>query len=169
MAQPILIQAGSTPFSHEKCQVIDFINMDMFLQYVEQAEILILQAGAGSTMQAINAGKYPILIPRKKEFNEVVNDHQIGFAKILHNEGKLTLWNVIRKKFYYASNSGFYLRKYPLKVTDLLFFVIRPAYLRNWKLLFANPLTTIGMFFLKFIEIVAGGLGFLYSKLLSLH
>lgn len=84
---------------------------------------------------------------------------------ILHNEGELTLWKTFKKKFYYASKSGVYLKKYPLKFTDLIFFILRPAYLRNWKLILSDPIQGVGMFFLKFIEIIAGGSGFLYSKL----
>lgn len=86
-------------------------------------------------------------------------------SSILHNEGKLTLWKTFKKKFYYASKSGVYLKKYPLKFNDLMFFILRPAYLRNWRLILSNPIQGVGMFFLKFIEIIAGGLGFLYSKL----
>ena len=91
LPQPILIQAGHTPFSHEKCDVIDFINMDVFIHHVEQSEILIFHGGAGSTMQAINTGKCPILVPRKKQFNEHVNDHQASFATMLHKEGKIMM------------------------------------------------------------------------------
>lgn len=86
-------------------------------------------------------------------------------TKILHNEGKLTLWKVAKKKFYYASKSRAYLKKYPLKITDLVFFIFRPAYLRNWKLFLSDPIHGVGMFFLKAIEMFAGGLGYLFSKL----
>lgn len=86
---------------------------------------------------------------------------------IFHNEGRLTLWKVTRKKFYYASRSKNFLKRYPLKWDGILFFVFRPAYLRNWRLIVSDPLHGIGMFILKFIEVVAGALGFLASQLLS--
>lgn len=86
-------------------------------------------------------------------------------AEIFHNEERLTIWSFAKKKFYYASKAGVYLKKYPPKFSDLVFFIFRPAYLRNWKLFLSDPLHGIGMLILKFIEIVAGGLGFLYSKL----
>lgn len=89
-------------------------------------------------------------------------------AFILHNEGKLTLIKTFKKKFYYALKSGIYLKKYPLKFTDLIFFILRPAYFRNWRLFLSTPLYGIGIFVLKFIEIIAGGLGFLFSKLPNL-
>ncbi|MBI2018538.1 glycosyltransferase [Candidatus Daviesbacteria bacterium] len=89
-------------------------------------------------------------------------------AEILHDEGKLTLWMVAKKKFYYAFKSGIYLKKYPLKITDLFFFIFRPAYLKNWKLILSDPTRGAGMFFLKAIEMFAGGIGYLFSKLPNL-
>lgn len=92
---------------------------------------------------------------------------QIGRIKsfIYHNEYKLTLWKAIKKKFYYASVSGIFLEKNPLTILGLVFFIFRPAYLRNWKLILSDPIHGAGMFFLKGTELTAGLLGFLYSKL----
>lgn len=84
---------------------------------------------------------------------------------IYHHEYKLTLWKAIKKKFYYASVSGIYLEKNPLSILTLVFFIFRPAYLRNWRLIILDPVHGVGMFFLKGAELIAGLLGFLYSKL----
>lgn len=89
-------------------------------------------------------------------------------SKILHDEGKLTFIKIAKKKFYYATKSQVYLKKYPLKITDLIFFIIRPAYIKNWKSLIADPVHLIGLFVLKSIELLAGVAGFLYSKLVNL-
>ncbi len=99
----------------------------------------------------------------------VSNQYTIGRINsyILHNEGNLSLWKVAKKKFYYASKSSRYLKKYPLKITDIIFFVIRPAYIRNWKILIEDPIHLIGLIVLKFTELVAGAVGFLVSKQLS--
>lgn len=86
-------------------------------------------------------------------------------VKIIHNEGRLSLAGVAKKKFYYASKAGVYLKRYPLKMGDLIFFIIRPAYLRNWKLLLSDPIHAAGIFILKFIELAAGGAGYLFSGL----
>lgn len=87
---------------------------------------------------------------------------------IYHNEYHLTLWKTIKKKFYYASVSGIYLEKNPLSLLTIAFFIFRPSFIRNWKLIVADPLHGLGMFFLKAIELSAGGAGFLFSKLPNL-
>lgn len=84
---------------------------------------------------------------------------------IYHHEYQLTLWKAIKKKFYYASVSGIYLERNPLTILGLVFFIFRPAYLRNWKLILFNPIYGMGMFLLKGAEIIAGFFGFIYSRL----
>ena len=84
-------------------------------------------------------------------------------ALIEHNEGKLSLWKSMRKKFYYAKTVRKYMKKHP-DVVRKQFTLIRPAFLRNWKKLMRKPVHCFGMFFMKFCEFGAGGLGFLISK-----
>lgn len=88
---PVLIQRGHTPFSSTKADVVDFVQMDTFIKHVNNADILILHAGAGSTLLSIRAGKCPILVPRRKQYMEHINDHQVAFATALKNEGKAQL------------------------------------------------------------------------------
>ena len=91
LPQPILIQRGHTPFESSICAVVDFINMDKFVDYVAKAEILILHAGAGSILHAMRNKKRPIVMPRCKKYFEHVNDHQVAFARAIHSEGKIIL------------------------------------------------------------------------------
>ncbi len=86
---------------------------------------------------------------------------------IVHNEYNLTLYKAIKKKFYYAYVSGIYLRKNRLNLSAIIFFVFRPSFIRNWKLILSDPLYGIGMLFLKTMELSAGGAGYLVSKLLN--
>lgn len=84
---------------------------------------------------------------------------------IFHNEYNLSLWKAIKKKYYYASVSGIYLKKNPLNLLNIIFFVIRPSFIRNWRVISSDPLHGIGMLFLKLMELFAGGAGYLVSRL----
>ena len=94
------------------------------------------------------------------------NNYKLGRIKssLLHNEDGLTLSRTFKKKFYYASVSGIYLKKNPINLLTMIFFIFRPAYIRNWKLILSDPYHAMGMFILKGVELIAGGLGFLYSN-----
>lgn len=83
---------------------------------------------------------------------------------IQHNEGNLSLWKAGKKKFYYALKSKTYLKKYPLSFKDVIFFIFRPAFVRNWKLILSDPIHGIGIILLKSMEFFAGGVGLLLSK-----
>lgn len=91
LPKPILVQHGHTPFFAEECHGMDFVNMDAFTRYIDNAEILIFHAGAGSIHHALQKGKHPIVMPRRAEFGEHVNNHQVVFANMLHSAGKVLI------------------------------------------------------------------------------
>lgn len=86
---------------------------------------------------------------------------------IYHNEYHLTLWKAMKKKYYYASVSGIYLEKNPITIFTVIFFIFRPSFVKNWRLLLSNPIYGVGMVILKIMELLAGSGGYLFSKLPS--
>lgn len=52
-------------------------------QEVRSSDVVIAHAGIGSAIGALDAGKCPILIPRKKAYGEHVDDHQHQIAREL--------------------------------------------------------------------------------------
>lgn len=81
---------------------------------------------------------------------------------IFHDEGKLLLIHLLKKKFYYAQNLDVYKKdniifyrkqaNFPLRIS--LFF-------SSPQKLFKNPTLGVGMLYMKSCEFVIGGLGFL--------
>ena len=71
-------------------------------------------------------------------------------------------FNIIKKKYNYGKSIKKYIEKnrkrakYQLKL-------IRPAYLRNWKLFLKDPIHAFGFVIMRSCEISAGGLGYLLS------
>jgi UDP-N-acetylglucosamine transferase subunit ALG13 len=47
---------------------------------IKNSSLLILQAGGGSIIKAIQSGKRPVVMPRRKKYNEHTNDHQFAWA-----------------------------------------------------------------------------------------
>jgi glycosyltransferase involved in cell wall biosynthesis len=86
---------------------------------------------------------------------------------ILHNEGRFSLFNTCKKKFYYAQMLDSYKTK-PANRTNFgkqanilsrfALFFSKP------KRLFHNPVYGLGMLVLKFCEFFAGGLGYLSAS-----
>lgn len=91
---PIFIQHGHTPWPDcPPIQASAFLSMDEFALRVQQAEVVILHAGAGSVIHAVRAGKVPVLLARRQDLGEHVDDHQAEFARELAQSGKAMLVN----------------------------------------------------------------------------
>jgi UDP-N-acetylglucosamine transferase subunit ALG13 len=62
--------------------------MEEFDKLLDKAELIILHAGV-SVIQAIRAGKTPVVMPRRTKYGEIVVDHQWEFARALAETGKI--------------------------------------------------------------------------------
>ena len=49
-------------------------------ELVEKARIVITHGGPSSFLMVLQKGKIPIVVPRQKQFDEHVNDHQVEHA-----------------------------------------------------------------------------------------
>lgn len=94
------IQAGHNPWPSNPphLQIVDFIQPSQMIQWIEEADLIITHAGAGSMLQAIQAKKRVIAVPRLAQYQEHVNDHQLelackfealGYLKVLHDQDDL--------------------------------------------------------------------------------
>lgn len=52
-----------------------------------ESDAVITHAGVGSAMSALEAGKRPVFVPRRKRFKEHVDDHQVLLARELDRRG----------------------------------------------------------------------------------
>lgn len=94
---------------------------------------------------------------------------KIGRIKsyIMHNERNFSPWKSAKKKFYYASHAKIYLTRHKemaLSQGNLLF---RPVFFKKWKKLVSNPSLALGLFVMRFIEMVGAAFGVLYSFAVS--
>ena len=50
--------------------------------------VLLSHGGAGSILNAMQAGKPLVVVPRLKSFGEVIDDHQLELAEALSQQGR---------------------------------------------------------------------------------
>lgn len=91
LPQPVVVQYGNTPFQCSECQGIDFVEMSKFQTYVKESELVILHAGAGSIINAVRLGKTPVILPRKAELGEHIDNHQLEFSQELRKVNKAVI------------------------------------------------------------------------------
>lgn len=61
------------------------------LEDLRQAELVVTQGGPGGIMDSRACGVLPIVVPRLAHLNEVVDDHQVAFARQLAGKGLIEL------------------------------------------------------------------------------
>lgn len=83
----VLWQLGGTAPPSEDAQVVEGLSPERFGRLVAQSDVVIGHAGTGTALQALQKGKYPILVPRRKEHGEHVDDHQLRLARRLEQLG----------------------------------------------------------------------------------
>ena len=59
------------------------MSFDEMQQALKDARIVITHGGPSSFIEALQFGKVPIVVPRRQEYNEHVNDHQVDFTKLI--------------------------------------------------------------------------------------
>lgn len=79
----VFVQLGSCSFTPEHCEWERFLGFADLAARVDEADVIIAHAGAGTTLLCVERGKRPILVPRRKVYNEHVDDHQVPFSRMM--------------------------------------------------------------------------------------
>lgn len=79
--EDVLIQTGFSTYEPEYCKWSRFIPYTDMVKNVAEARIVITHGGPASFIMPLQIGKTPVVVPRKKQFGEHVNDHQVEFTR----------------------------------------------------------------------------------------
>ena len=79
--EEVIVQKGYTEYEMRNCKSEKLIPYEQMQQNIEKARIVVTHGGPASFIAPLAIGKIPIVVPRQKEYNEHVNNHQLIFAK----------------------------------------------------------------------------------------
>lgn len=77
----VIIQTGFSTYEPKHCEWSKLFPYQQMIENVKNARIVITHGGPSSFIMPLQIGKIPIVVPRKKQYDEHVNDHQLEFAK----------------------------------------------------------------------------------------
>jgi UDP-N-acetylglucosamine--N-acetylmuramyl-(pentapeptide) pyrophosphoryl-undecaprenol N-acetylglucosamine transferase len=83
----VLWQVGSTDASGLDLSFHRTLPASQLTSAMAESDVVITHAGIGSAISALNAGKRPVFVPRRKQFREHVDDHQVLIATELARRG----------------------------------------------------------------------------------
>ncbi len=87
----VVWQIGPTPFDDPGVQTHARMAQDELSAAMREADLVIAHAGVGTALQAMEAGHCPVLIPRRADLHEHVDDHQFEVAAELAGRGLATV------------------------------------------------------------------------------
>jgi beta-1,4-N-acetylglucosaminyltransferase len=89
--EEVLIQTGSTVYQPSAARWFTFASQAEMEDYSRRAQIIVSHAGAGSILTALHYGKPMIVVPRRQQRGEHIDDHQLELAQALAEAGALIM------------------------------------------------------------------------------
>lgn len=77
----VIIQTGYSNYEPQYCKWQKLYPYQQMLDLVKNARVVITHGGPSSFIMPLQIGKIPVVVPRQKQYDEHVNDHQLKFAK----------------------------------------------------------------------------------------
>lgn len=82
LSEPLVAQRGVSRIDL-RAEVHDVLPPEAFDHLLREARVVVLHGGSSSFLQARALGRRPIVVPRRPEHAEHVDDHQLRFAAAL--------------------------------------------------------------------------------------
>jgi UDP-N-acetylglucosamine transferase subunit ALG13 len=91
LADELVVQYGASTFVPRAAETCRFMEYSAVAEHMRKARAVIAHGGAGSILTALYVGVRPIVVPRRKEYGEVIDDHQLELSARLERAGLVTL------------------------------------------------------------------------------
>lgn len=79
--EEVVIQTGYCTYEPQYCTWKNLFTYKEMEEHIAKARIVVTHGGPSSFIMPLQVGKIPIVVPRRKEFDEHVNDHQFEFCQ----------------------------------------------------------------------------------------
>ncbi|MEZ0491224.1 glycosyltransferase [Kineococcus sp. TBRC 1896] len=83
----VLWQTGANDTSGLPIDARPFLPSNEFDSALRECDVLVGHAGTGTALAAMSNGLVPVLLPRRQEFDEHIDDHQLQLAGYLAEQG----------------------------------------------------------------------------------
>ena len=87
----LLVQYGTSRDTDGRGEWVDFLSFDELAERARRARVVVCHAGVGSIMLARRCGHRPMVVPRRHQLGEPVDEHQLYLARRLAESGLVTL------------------------------------------------------------------------------
>jgi UDP-N-acetylglucosamine transferase subunit ALG13 len=85
----VFAQIGKAKYIPTHIRFTEFVDPLEFKRLVQEAWLVVAHAGIGSIISALEAAKPIVVMPRRAEFREQRNDHQVATARHFEAKGQI--------------------------------------------------------------------------------
>ncbi|HNS20224.1 MAG TPA: glycosyltransferase [Sedimentisphaerales bacterium] len=85
----VFAQIGDEAYQPRNFEAVASLDKKAFDERIHEASALISHAGMGTITMALDTGKPLLAMPRRRQYGEVVNDHQVAIARKFEQLGHL--------------------------------------------------------------------------------
>lgn len=89
VAEEVYAQIGVSSYKPHNFEYVESLDKEIFDDYIRKASSVISHAGMGTIVMALDNSKPLLVMPRLKEYGEVVNDHQVAVARKFEQLGHI--------------------------------------------------------------------------------
>ena len=86
--EEVFMQTGYSTYEPKYCEWKSMVPYKEMQQLISQASIVITHGGPSSFVAPLQVGKIPVVVPRKADYEEHVNNHQVDFVKMVAERQK---------------------------------------------------------------------------------
>lgn len=97
--EKVVVQLGYTDYKPRGTECCKFLPDKKYRKAMKNSSIIITHSGSGTILTSLGLGKSTIIVPRRKKFDEHVNDHQLQIANTMSKEKGVIVVNDIRKLY----------------------------------------------------------------------
>lgn len=90
LADELVVQFGACTYVPRASVARDFMSYSEVMENMRRARAVVCHGGVGSILTALNVGRIPIVVPRRRRFDEAVDDHQVDLVARLAGVGLVT-------------------------------------------------------------------------------
>jgi beta-1,4-N-acetylglucosaminyltransferase len=89
--EEVVVQHGPSSLRPRGARCLDYVAYESLSQLIEDARVVVTHGGVGSVLAALSRGHRPLVVPRRRDSGEAIDDHQVSFAQRLAEEELITL------------------------------------------------------------------------------
>jgi UDP-N-acetylglucosamine transferase subunit ALG13 len=89
----VFAQIASSKLRPGHIEFTQFIEPSEFIRIMQEARLIVAHAGMGSIISALELGKPIVVMPRRADFRETRNDHQVATAERFGEQDRIIVAN----------------------------------------------------------------------------